>query len=97
MCGIAGIYSLDRDTSNLAGISKKMLDKIQYRGPDDQKIVSADNFAAGVARLSIESLKYGEQPVEDSKFILGFNGEIFNYKELIDKYHFNSSSGSYPW
>ena len=90
MCGIAGIYCQDNDRLNLPDISRKMLNKIQYRGPDDKKIVSIDNFSAGVARLSIESLKYGEQPVEDSKYIIGFNGEIFNYKELIDKYQLNS-------
>ena len=87
MCGISGIYSTRKKTSELDIICKKMIDKIIYRGPDEQLIKSHKNFSGGVARLAIESIKTSQQPVENEKYILGFNGEIFNYKDLIKKYN----------
>ena len=38
--------------------------------------------------MAIEAINYGNQPFfsKDKKFILIFNGEIFNYKNLIKKF-----------
>lgn len=85
MCGISGIFSKDKKD-----LSRKIIDGlkiINHRGPDETKYAVTNQFAAGTCRLSIEALKDGAQPVENSNFIAGFNGEIFNYKQLIDKFN----------
>jgi asparagine synthase (glutamine-hydrolysing) len=95
MCGIAGILDKRKRPDILKNkICQKMLDMIFYRGPDENKIINHKDFSCGVTRLSIESLKNGTQPVENNKYILGFNGEIFNYKELIKKYNFSKTINS---
>jgi asparagine synthase (glutamine-hydrolysing) len=86
MCGIAGIVG---EESSLKSKCKKMLDMIQHRGPDDLKIINNKSFAGGTARLSIEALSNGLQPIEDNNYIIGFNGEIFNYKKIICKFNLN--------
>ena len=86
MCGIFGIYD-QRNINNLKKC-KLGLKIINYRGPDDSKIIQCQNFVAGTNRLAIEALKDGIQPVETEKYVLGFNGEIFNYKYLTKKYQF---------
>jgi len=80
MCGIAGGFGTDIDSNLL----KRMCDKIQHRGPDDEGYHFEDNVALGVRRLSIIDLETGGQPIhnEDETIWLVFNGEIFNYVEL---------------
>lgn len=68
---------------------KRMLDKIVYRGPDDEgTYVSPDgNCAFGQRRLSIIDVATGHQPIsnEDGKVWIVFNGEIYNFHELWKK------------
>ena len=85
MCGIAGIMSLDgtpveRDHLDRLGM------RLAHRGPDDSGIFHAP--AAGLAhrRLSILDLSaagHGPMPNEDHTMWLTYNGEIYNYRELI--------------
>ncbi|HEY8284649.1 MAG TPA: asparagine synthase (glutamine-hydrolyzing) [Chloroflexota bacterium] len=85
MCGIAGIMSLDgipveRDHLDLLGT------QLVHRGPDDSGVFHAP--AAGLAhrRLSILDLSpagHGPMPNEDHTMWITFNGEIYNYRELI--------------
>ena len=84
MCGIAGILG---ETKSLNSKCKKMLDMINHRGPDEQRLIKNRNFVGGTARLSIEALHNGSQPIEDNKYIIGFNGEIFNYKKIISNFN----------
>ena len=82
MCGIAGAYNYsDR------GTLLKMLEKIKHRGPDEKGVFINKNCMIGVQRLSILDLKFGTQPMKsiDDNYIIGFNGEIFNHKELRSK------------
>ena len=85
MCGISGILTKDK-----TDLKKKIingLNIINHRGPDNTKYIVANKFAGGTCRLSIEALKEGDQPIENDNYIAGFNGEIFNYKYLIDKFN----------
>ena len=89
MCGIAGAYRFGKhirlDPDRL-GAALKL---ISHRGPDDLRcLVVDDNFSAGAVRLSIEALENGAQPITIGNFTVGFNGEIFNYKELAKNYGF---------
>ncbi len=62
-----------------------MLDYQSYRGPDDRGTWSEADVTLGHLRLSIIDLSSdGHQPMlsHDSRFVLIFNGEIYNYIEL---------------
>lgn len=88
MCGIFGIYSDRVNALELKSITYNSLKKIKYRGPDETKVSGFGQFFSGVNRLSIKAIKNGSQPIEDSRYILGFNGEIFNYNQLINSNNF---------
>jgi asparagine synthase (glutamine-hydrolysing) len=84
MCGIAGIYN-STDTLHSPGtLLKRMLARIEYRGPDESGIYINNHAALGSVRLSIIDIQSGQQPLssKDGKYWIVFNGEIFNYIEL---------------
>ena len=83
MCGIYGIFSENISAVHLKQKTRNGLKLIKHRGPDETNLLMTDNFSAGVNRLSIEAINNGKQPIQDNNFIIGFNGEIFNYKKLI--------------
>lgn len=94
MCGIAGIVANDADKN-----IQQMTDALSHRGPDDQGIFIADNMALGHRRLSIQDLsENGHQPMlsADDRYVLVFNGEIYNHWEIREKlstkYEFKSRS-----
>jgi len=79
MCGIIGF---NWDDSILL---KKILKKINYRGPDGFGVFSDDKVSLGHRRLSILDLSSnGRQPMsnEDGTIWITFNGEIYNFQEL---------------
>jgi asparagine synthase (glutamine-hydrolysing) len=82
MCGIVGYYSPNQapDPATLS----RMLSTLSYRGPDQINGIIKGPVAFGSARLAILDLEGGEQPrvSSDSKVIIAFNGEIFNYRSL---------------
>ena len=81
MCGIAGFISPARaDAAALA----PMLARIAHRGPDGQGTFVEGPAALGHRRLAIIDLQGGAQPLysEDKNFVVVFNGEIYNYREL---------------
>lgn len=100
MCGIAGFIDFHK-TSDI-DIVRKMTDAMDHRGPDDAgyEVYEAHQALIGFGqrRLSILDLSpLGHQPMHFNDFIVNFNGEIYNFKEvrqeLIDKgYSFNSWS-----
>lgn len=83
MCGIAGVLG-PRNLDDPKCI-ESMLDKIVHRGPDDRGVWRCKNLSLGHQRLSILDLSSsGKQPMESSsgRFVIVFNGEIYNYEEL---------------
>ncbi|MCA9401393.1 MAG: asparagine synthase (glutamine-hydrolyzing), partial [Candidatus Omnitrophica bacterium] len=85
MCGIAGIYQ-SKGLSEDHGIRiKTMTDSLRHRGPDDCGFFYDEYLALGHTRLSILDLsENGRQPMvsKDGRYIISFNGEIYNYQEL---------------
>lgn len=79
MCAIVGIYG----ESNITSL-ESILSLMQKRGPDGSYLFFEENFVAGMNRLSINDLYFGEQPFMniDSSIVVLFNGEIYNYREL---------------
>jgi asparagine synthase (glutamine-hydrolysing) len=82
MCGIAGFIGLsDR------ALLKKMCDVLKHRGPDDEGFYLDVGVGLGVRRLSIIDVEGGHQPIhnEDETVWVVFNGEIYNYVELMEQ------------
>lgn len=81
MCGITGIISKKPISKN---ILEPMTDTIIHRGPDGFGYAYGDYFAFGHRRLSIVDLsEAGHQPMEyNNRYIITFNGEIYNHFEL---------------
>ena len=101
MCGINGIFNFNQKDLVSKTIVKKMSSLLGHRGPDDTSFYFNKNIGLGFNRLSIIDLNRGSQPVisQCGRYILIFNGEIYNYQELkhglINKgitFHSNSDS-----
>ncbi|MCL5126443.1 MAG: asparagine synthase (glutamine-hydrolyzing) [Deltaproteobacteria bacterium] len=82
MCGIIGGCL---KTSVPVHDINESLDSMSHRGPDDSGVYQDGNVFLGNRRLSIIDLSGGHQPVfsEDKSVVVVFNGEIYNYIELI--------------
>ena len=64
---------------------KKATDAISHRGPDGEGHWIEDNIGIGHRRLSIIDLSdLASQPMvsKDQRYVLSYNGEIYNFKEL---------------
>ena len=56
---------------------------IQHRGPDQAGWATDRDFGVGTRRLSILDLTAaGDQPMQSARYLLAFNGEIYNHLEL---------------
>lgn len=89
MCGIAGFFSPPSlcPAHEMNAIVTSMTDAIILRGPDDSGAWadSSCGVALGHRRLSILDLSpLGHQPMTsaDGRFIIVFNGEIYNFQDL---------------
>lgn len=82
MCGIYGTLTFRIDEQEFVN----ELNKMQHRGPDDFGVwVSTDNKAIlGHRRLAIiDTSTRSKQPMTfDDRYVIVFNGEIYNYVEL---------------
>jgi asparagine synthase (glutamine-hydrolysing) len=78
-----------------------MVESLRHRGPDDEGVFIDEGIGLGHSRLSIIDLtSAGRQPMmsEDQRYSLVFNGEIYNFRELRERYcsdvSFKSNSDS---
>ncbi len=91
MCGIAGYFSTQGEHEAQAhAILRRMQSAIAHRGPDGQGIWMSPQRDAGLAhvRLAILDLSPGgAQPMTsaDGRFVISFNGEIYNFAALRDQ------------
>src|SRR6516165_7188256 len=91
MCGIAGIYAYHSAADHVDKAELiQIRDHMAVRGPDGcGEWLSADGrIALGHRRLSIIDLSSGgAQPMQsaDGRFVVTFNGEIYNYRALRSK------------
>lgn len=98
MCGIAGVLTPPDGAPAEEALLQRMLWLIRHRGPDESGIYLNDRVSMGSVRLSIIDLATGQQPLsnEDGTIWIVFNGEIFNYVELMGDlkargHHFKTS------
>lgn len=84
MCGFVAIlgrsgYEVDKR------LLVQATERLAHRGPDDAGYFTDGNVGLGFRRLSILDLtEKSNQPFEDidSRYVIVFNGEIYNYVEL---------------
>ncbi len=102
MCGIAGFIAAESGMSSdvVRDTVSRMTNRLSHRGPDDSGIWfdPAIPVALGHRRLSIIDLSLlGHQPMisASGRYVLVFNGEIYNYRELrgdLGHYRFRGTS-----
>ena len=77
---------------------EKILEKIKFlqkRGPDNNQCILSSNSIFSFYRLSInDTSEQGNQPMMSEKIIMMCNGEIYNHKDLQDKYNLTLKSKS---
>ena len=94
MCGIYGI--IGKDAKKFEKSFYEMGQQISHRGPDFSGKYISNNILLGHQRLSILDLsKKSNQPLKSSngKSIISFNGEIYNFLELIDELKLTKKTG----
>lgn len=85
MCGFLSCFG-KKPTETLL---EQGLQALAPRGPDDKGIYEDSLSWMGFRRLSILDLSHlGHQPMlfDDGRYVLVFNGEIYNYRELRSTY-----------
>jgi asparagine synthase (glutamine-hydrolysing) len=89
MCGIAGIWTNKLNTGALHTNLLEAIARLRHRGPDDRGTwVNEVGVGLGQSRLSILDLSdSAHQPMisDDGRYVLVFNGEIYNFKEVRNK------------
>jgi asparagine synthase (glutamine-hydrolysing) len=88
MGGITGCLALaDGAGPDTEWVSRATM-RIAHRGPDDENFFADHDLALGFRRLAvIDTSPAGRQPIPsaDGRFVLVFDGEIYNYVELAQR------------
>jgi asparagine synthase (glutamine-hydrolysing) len=95
MCGLAGVVSGFGVKQEISDGLRNMLAVIRHRGPDGEGVWLDERRPVGLGhvRLAIIDPEHGKQPMvtEDGRYIVVFNGAIYNYlelrRELVGKGH----------
>jgi asparagine synthase (glutamine-hydrolysing) len=76
---VSGKRAIDR------GLLLRMNESQRHRGPDEEGLHIEPGVGLGHKRLAIIDLSTGQQPLwnEDRSVVIIYNGEIYNYRELI--------------
>ena len=88
MCGLTGFFQKKLpDESSVIEILQRMSSTLRHRGPDSDGvwIDTYRGIALAHRRLAVQDLSpLGHQPMQssDGRFIIVFNGEIYNFLEL---------------
>lgn len=98
MCGIIGIFNIQKQSKDLRDKALKMAQKVRHRGPDWSGIYVGGSTILAHERLAIVDPQSGGQPLysKNKKHVLAVNGEIYNHRniraEYKDKYDFQTGS-----
>ena len=106
MCGITGFLSTSATISLTQTHLQQLTNTLRHRGPDAEGYyfahssnTSAQTISIGLGhrRLSIIDLSTAaNQPfyAANQRYILVFNGEIYNYRQLAQQYHLSCRTQS---
>jgi len=91
MCGILALLNTSYNRTRL----QDALLEMRHRGPDFQNDLIIDNVFLGHNRLSIIDLQpRSNQPFTSNKYHMIYNGEVYNYKELIREHSLKTETSS---
>lgn len=99
MCGLVALVGPASGTTNRSGsVTSETVEAIsgaahlmRHRGPDEPGTWAGGEVALGFNRLSIIDIAHSHQPLrwgpadESDRYVLVFNGEIYNYLELREQ------------
>ena len=88
MCGITGYFAFTEAGQTRISEIEQAVQALELRGPDGHGIFRENSIALGHARLSILDVsEAASQPFYDpsERYVLVFNGEIFNFQEHRDQ------------
>ncbi len=92
MCGIAGFFTRPEfaDATGPEAILRSMQSALLHRGPDGNGLWIDPQRAAGLAHVRLAILDpspAGAQPMlsPDGRYVISFNGEIYNFHALRDE------------
>lgn len=85
MCGFVGVFDTRSRREVPRDVVRRMNESLHHRGPDECGLHLEPGLGLGHKRLSIIDLSTGQQPLynEDRSVVVVFNGEIYNYADLI--------------
>jgi asparagine synthase (glutamine-hydrolysing) len=84
MCGIAGIlFKKDIDVKRLSRFEQLVKEKQHQRGPDEfNKLEVTPDLFFFHNMLSIIDIGNAQQPMQDEKGAITYNGEVYNYRDI---------------
>nr|WP_321258522.1 asparagine synthase (glutamine-hydrolyzing) [uncultured Pseudodesulfovibrio sp.] len=84
MCGIAGVVHPRLTSDALRQCAIRMADGVRHRGPDSDGVWVGQPAALSHRRLEVIDLSTGGQPMKSAcgQFVIVFNGEIYNFREV---------------
>lgn len=89
MCGIAGWWKYDKFTEEDSKVFENMSLTLKRRGPDESNTYIYNDIVLIQRRLAVIDLEHGKQPMERSvnnkKYILVYNGELYNANDVKDE------------
>lgn len=91
MCSILGILEIEDEGEKKESLRRKIVElsgRQRHRGPDGSGFYKGKSAILAHERLSIIDVETGEQPLsnEEGTLSLIVNGEIYNYRELRERY-----------
>ena len=95
MCGISGIYCNFRSSDIISAY--RMASSMYHRGPDHTGYFTDEYIALAHNRLSIIDLSdKAHQPMlsKCGRYVISYNGEVYNFKELAQRYNLSLESRS---
>ena len=92
MCGIWAYFGPHNEAIDSP---ERCIKQLKPRGPEQVVRVDLSGAILGFARLAINGLSPdGMQPMRTDRLIWMCNGEIYNWRELAEKYEIDTHSGS---
>lgn len=87
MCGITGLFDTRGQRLPERERLQRMNESQHHRGPDEGDLHLEPGVGFGHRRLSVIDIATGQQPIfnDDKSVALVFNGEVYNYLELMDE------------
>lgn len=82
MCGIAGIITGNYDLREKKPLIERVSSTLKMRGPDAKGEYVTKNTALIHRRLSVIDVERGAQPMHFGKYVIVYNGEIYNTDEV---------------